>query len=233
MKTPITLFLLLSFGFLQAQHTAPLVVKHCEDFDITGKGVDKEWEKTKWVTMKQLDAGPKYATQFKILYSVSGIYVLFQGEDKKITSPYQNDFDPLFLGDVFEVFFHTAPGTPIYLEYEISPLNKELVLLVPNLKGKANGWVPYQYKDKRKTKKAVFTNGASENGDSLSSWSAEVFLPYILFNPLENVPPRRGTVWKANFYRLDYDSGKMIKWAWTPVNQSFHEFEKYQPIRFE
>jgi len=46
-------------------------------------------------------------------------------------------------------------------------------------------------------------------------------------------PPSSGTTWNANFYRLDYDSGKMIKYSWMPIDHSFHEFEKFKPIKFE
>ncbi|MGN6435590.1 MAG: carbohydrate-binding family 9-like protein [Agriterribacter sp.] len=218
---------------LIAQQTQPLLVKRCADFEVTGKGDNKAWEKTDWVQLRQLDEGPNYESKFKILYSATGIYVLLYGEDKKITSPYQKDFDALFKADVFEVFFHPQPATPLYIEYEVSPLDKELVLLIPNLKGKAGGWIPWHYEGNKKTRKAVFTQGSRQDGQPNSQWSAEIFFPYPLLHPLENVPPLSGTVWNANFYRLDYDSGKMIKWSWMPVKQSFHEFEKFGSIQFE
>jgi hypothetical protein len=54
-----------------------------------------------------------------------------------------------------------------------------------------------------------------------------------LFIPMSNIPPGPGTIWKANFFRLDYDTGKMIKWAWSPVERTFHEFAKFRPVQFE
>jgi hypothetical protein len=39
--------------------------------------------------------------------------------------------------------------------------------------------------------------------------------------------------WHANFYRLDYDSGSQVKWAWAPVESSFHEFQRFGSIVFE
>lgn len=232
-KQVILLCLLAATTFpLAAQSQHPLPVKRCSDFEPDGKGSNQEWNKTSWVSLQQLDEGKKYATAFKILYSGTGLYVLFQGEDEKITSPFQKDFENLFQADVFEVFFHPNPATPIYFEYEISPLNKELVLLIPNINGRANGWQPWHY-DNKKTKKAVFVDGVQEDGAAIRSWSAELYFPYALLSPLERVPPQAGTVWNANFYRLDYDSGKMIKWAWSPVKKSFHEFTRYKEIRFE
>ena len=51
---------------------------------------------------------------------------------------------------------------------------------------------------------------------------------------MQNIPPKSGTIWNANFYRLDYDSGNMIKWSWTPtIEKSFHELDKFRAVKFE
>jgi Carbohydrate-binding family 9 len=219
----------------EAQETTPLLVKKCPDFNLTGTGDNTPWTKTEWNYLTQLDSGGKnYTSKFKMLYSDKGIYVLFYGDDEKISTQFDKDFGDLFKGDVFEVFFHTDPGTPIYLEYEVNQLNKELVLLVPSINGRAYGWIPWNYDKKRRVKKMINVVGGKEivNG-AMISWTAEIFFPYSLFNPLSNVPPASGTLWNANFYRLDYDTGKMIKWAWGPVQHSFHELERFRVIKFE
>ena len=213
----------------------PLTVKKSPDFKLTGNGSSPEWNKSEWNPLIKLDAGgAEDKTRFKILYSTNGIYLLFEGDDQRITTKYDKDFDNLFNGDVFEVFFHPDPTFPLYLEYEVNQLDKELVLIIPNIKGRAQGWTPCHYENgNRVIKKVIINEGRQEPGSLIKSWSAELFFPFRLFSPLSNVPPVSGTVWNANFYRLDYDTGNMIKWAWTPINTSFHEFEKYKPIRFE
>lgn len=229
---------LCSFDFASAEippTTQPLPVKKCSDFSITGNGIDPEWNKATWNKLIKLDPeGEEYLGRFKILYSGKGIYLLFEGTDSKITTEFDEDFGNLFNGDVFEVFFHPDPKMPLYFEYEINQLNKELVLIIPNLNGKMHGWIPWHYENERRVVKKVHIEGGKmEAGGTIKSWSAELFFPYELFSPLSNVPPVSGTVWNANFYRLDFDSGKMVKWAWTPIAQSFHEFKKYKPIKFE
>ena len=92
--------------------------------------------------------------------------MLFSGDDEKITSPYKNDFDNLFNADVFEVFFHPNPGEPLYFEYEISPLNKELVLFIFNRHGKFGGWMPWHYEDKKVVKKVIITGGQMKSNAS-------------------------------------------------------------------
>ena len=83
-----------------------LIVEAVTDFTIDGKGSNPQWETTAWTSLNQIDSGVTgYDSRFKIMYSPKGIYVLFSGKDKKITSPYRNDFDDLYDADVFEVFF--------------------------------------------------------------------------------------------------------------------------------
>ncbi|MDP4130462.1 MAG: carbohydrate-binding family 9-like protein [Bacteroidota bacterium] len=215
--------------------TDPLKVSKCSDFTLSGDGSNPEWGKTVWHPLTRLDsAGLNYATRFKILYSAKGIYVLFDGEDNRITTSFDQDFQDLFKADVFEVFFHPDTAMPLYLEYEVNALNKELVLLVPNLNGRASGWLPWHYENGRQVKKMVhITGGKAGMNAPIKSWSVELFFPYGIFSPLQNVPPASGTVWRANFYRLDYDSGSMVKWSWAPIEHSFHEFRKFGSIVFE
>ncbi|HEY4155533.1 MAG TPA: carbohydrate-binding family 9-like protein [Puia sp.] len=235
----IVFLLLFSPGSLLAQkppgEAKTLHVSKCNDFTITGNGTDPEWKKTAWHALTRLDsAGENYATRFKILYSGKGIYVLFDGQDKRITTTYDQDFQDLYNADVFEVFFHPDTTMPLYLEYEINPLDKELVLLIPNLGRRVSGWLPFHYTNGRRVEKRVnIEGGKGEPGASIRSWSAELFFPYGIFDPLNNVPPASGTVWHANFYRLDYDSGSMVKWSWAPIEHTFHEFRKFGSIVFE
>lgn len=70
-------------------------------------------------------------------------------------------------------------------------------------------------------------------GASVDGWKAEVFVPYDLLSPMQNVPPKPGTWWRANFYRVDYDDNKSIGWDWARVGPSFHKFEKFGTLVFE
>jgi hypothetical protein len=212
----------------------PLLVRRCNDFDLSGSNSKTEWDKATWTPLNQIDQGEAGQTRFKIMYSDKGIYLMFHGEDKMITSNYQHDFENLFTADVFEVFFHPQPSEHQYFEYEVSPLDKELVLLILNRDGKFAGWSPWPYEGSRKViKKVTIIGGEMRPGASIKGWTAELFFPYQLLTPMMNVPPVSGMKWNANFCRLDYDSGNAIKWSWSPVKVSFHEYKKYFPILFE
>ena len=226
----LLLFLLFSMHSI-AQSDTLIVPKIQIDFRPDGKGSNEQWQKSKWISLPKVDTTyTAYTAQFKVLYSTKGFYVLFDGSDNKITSRYKKDFSDMYKADVFEVFLHPEPSMPLYFEYEINPYNKELVLLVPNLKRGATGWRPWHYEGAKKTIKKISIK--KEKG-KMVGWMAEVFIPFSLLAPLENNPPSKGTSWKGTFCRLDYDSGQMIKWSWAPIKVSFHEYKNYKTILFD
>jgi hypothetical protein len=212
-----------------------LRVRRTNDFEVSGDGKNEAWAKTEWESIAQRSKdGPTHESRIKMLYSPSGLYVLFDAADKKLTAKIEKDFENLWEEDVFEVFLWTDERQPVYFEYEISPLNFELPILVPNFDGKFLGWRPWHYEGGRKTRKATtVTGGPKKSGAAISGWTAEIFIPYELLSPLSNVPPKPGTRWRANFYRMDYDDGKTTRWTWTPVGCSFHEYQKFGTLVFE
>jgi len=219
-----------SFLYAQSKDSSILIVKKTSDFKITGDGAAVNWNNTQWITLSEKDSSPvTYKTQFKVLYSDSGIYCLYNCEDKKITSTLRGDFLDLWHEDVVEAFFWTSENLPIYFEYELSPLNYELPILIPNNKGDFMGWLPWHYTEERKTRHATHVK---KNGETVISWSAEVFIPFTLLKSLQNVPPQRGTRWRANFYRIDHDNGSSY-WYWQPTRTNFHDYERFGTLVFE
>jgi len=191
-----------------------LRIRRMEDFAVTGSGDAPAWEKTAWepLNLRETD-GHQYKTHVKMLYSGTGLYVLMEAEDATITATMKEDFLNLWQEDIFEVFLWTDERYPIYFEYEISPLGYELPIIIPNFDGEFLGWRPWHYDDKRKTQTATtVTGGLKQSGAKVTGWKAEVFIPYDLLRPLQNVPPQPGTRWRANFYRVDYDEGKKTSW---------------------
>lgn len=237
----------LSFSFLSAQtngksevsfsQNEPLLIRKCDDFEINGSGEDRAWSQTKWVYMTKLDQGGReYESKFKMLFSPKGLYVLFEGRDETITTKDYKDFDNIFDGDVFEVFFHPDPSRNVYFEYEVNQMERELVLMISNINGHGyTPWIPRNYgKGTGVIKHVVVAGGDKKVGGPIESWRAEIFFSYGILGLLPDVAPKSGSVWHANFCRLDYDSGKMIKWSWTPsIKNSFHELEAFRSIKFE
>ncbi|MFO0808192.1 MAG: carbohydrate-binding family 9-like protein [Gemmataceae bacterium] len=218
-----------------APNKRELNVRATDDFQVTGDGSNEAWAKAEWQPLtKRNDVGKPHETKIKVLYSKTGLYILMNAVDEKITATMTEDFQNLWTEDVFEAFLWPDERDPIYFEYEISPLGTELPIVVPNLDGKILGWRPWHYDGARKTRKATSAvGGPLKSGATVTGWKAEVFIPYALLTPLRNVPPKPGTRWRANFYRMDYDSGKAASWDWVRVGPSFHEFQKFGTLVFE
>ncbi len=226
-----------------------LIIKHTNDFTIAGDGSASEWNNTGWNVISQRNSetlqkegwhmktgnnnvkDPSYETLFKILYSDKGIYCLYKCEDSTITATLKEDYANLFDEDVVEAFFRPDTTLPAYFEYELSPLNYELPILILNNNGNAMGWKPWKYEGARKTVHAVKINKKNTSNKRFT-WTAEFFIPYALLTPMGNVPPSKGTRWRANFYRIDYDQHPVFS-SWQLTRESFHDFKRFGTIEFE
>jgi len=213
-----------------------LRVAKTDDFQVTGRGDSRAWEKARWepLHLRSAEGRDEQPTRVKVLYSSTGLYVLMDAVDTTVTATMNADFLDLWNEDVFEFFLWPDERQPVYFEYEISPLGFELPILIPNFDGKFLGWRPWHYDGPRTTRKATSTTGGpKQSGAKITGWKAEVFMPFDLLTPLQNVPPKPGTRWRANFYRVDYDGGRSTSWDWARVGPSFHEFRKFGTLIFE
>jgi len=212
-----------------------LHIPQTEDFIINGRGNASAWKKAAWEPLHlRVTDGHQYDTRIKMLYSRTGLYVLMEAEDRTLTATMKEDFLDLWKEDVFEFFLWPDERYPVYFEYEISPLGFELPILIPNFGGEFLGWRPWHYEGNRKTQKATtVVGGRKRSGARVTGWKAEVYVPYDLLKPLQNVPPQPGTRWRADFYRVDYDDGRSTSWDWARVGTGFHEFEKFGTLVFE
>ncbi|MCA6074640.1 carbohydrate-binding family 9-like protein [Fulvivirga sedimenti] len=234
MKILCTLTLIL-FSIVATSQENPMTIHRTSDFEITGHGSAGEWGKADWFEIPQRTGnGEKMRTQAKVLYSDQGMYFLVECEDRKLTSSLTEDNTDLYNEDVVEVFLWTDEEHPLYFEYEISPLNYELVLIIPNFDGDFLGWIPWHYEGGRRIKHQTSVKGGEKKSmASVESWTAEFFIPYELLKPLRNVPPSSGMEWRMNIYRMDYDSGMRDRWEWKPIVKNFHEYKLFGRVRFE
>ncbi len=233
----LTAFLLVAASALMAQPSGSsnpadqvMPVIKCPDFVLTGDGSDPAWNSARWTILNPQQPDSRYTTKFRIMYSNSGIYCLYQCNDSAIISTLKGDFLDLWKEDVVEAFFWTDERIPVYFEYELSPQNYELPIMVPNNDGNFYGWRPWHYEGNRLTRHAVsIYNNANGRG---KSWTAEFFIPYTLLKPIIDSTPVKGTRWRANFYRIDYDHGQR-EWSWQPVPDTFHAYRLFGSLEFK
>jgi len=242
-RVPVHLFI---FFFLWSQNgpgaiaqtatkdPGSLLIIKCQDFRITGTGSSETWSRAEWVDL--IPRNPEdidYHTKVKVIYSETGIYFLFDCKDKILTSTFRADNLDLWKEDVVEVFLWTDEAFPVYFEYELSPMNYELPIMVPNFNGNFLGWLPWKYEGERRTRhETSVSGGKKESGSTITGWIAEFYIPFKLLAPLNNVPPVSGTKWRANMYRLDHDSGTKA-FYWQKTARNFHEYTSFGTFIFE
>lgn len=214
----------------QSMSEESLGVTSSEDFIIDGKGTASQWGVTDWFYLDPLNADKAYTTRLKMLYSETGMYFLFMCEDLKIISTFKEDFSNLWKEDVVEVFLWTDENYPMYFEYELSPNNYELPIFIPKVGENFTPWRPWHYEGDRRTRH--MTDIQMKDGKTVG-WTAEFFIPYQLLSPLNKVPPKPGTKWRANMYRIDYDKEKSVWWSWKPIVKNFHDHELFGTIEFQ
>jgi hypothetical protein len=211
-----------------------VIIKKCQDFEITGYGTSDQWKNTEWINLPQ-EAGniSPHKTMTKVLYSQKGIYFLYNCEDSKLTSSMKADNLNLWEGDVVEAFLWPDESFPVYFEYELSPFNFELPIIVPNKNGNFLGWLPWHYDGSRKTRHAVSVSRVqTQIENQITAWTAEFFIPFDLLTPLIAGPPVSGDRWRANLYRIDYDNG-IVPYSWQKTEKTFHEYKKFGIFKFE
>lgn len=140
----------------------------------------------------------------------------------------------LWWEDVIEVFLWPDEKEATYFEYQLSPLDYELIIRISRDERSRSSWQPFSYGGDRRTRHGTSVEGGEkESGVTIAQWTAEIFMPYQLLHPANNIPPESGTTWRANLYRNDYDTGDRTRWEWQPVDGSNHALELYGTFVFE
>jgi hypothetical protein len=212
-----------------------LVLPLIDNFTPTGDGSNDAWKTADWHSLKTVGDGlANYATRAKAVYSSTGIYFVVECDDTRLTCSYTEPMSDLFLEDVVEIFLWPDEEQVVYFEYEISPLNVELALLVANTGSEFYGWLPWHFSNERQTHKAVTVRGGSQTSDAeVEGWTAEFYIPFALLTGLRNVPPQPGSRWRGNIYRIDYDVQPMSQWAFSPeTGGNFHDYQHFATLIF-
>ncbi len=211
----------------------PIQIAAADDFALSGRGDHPAWSTAVPYTLPLVQGVSAYATEVRALYSPTGLYVLFDCEDSILTADLTEPFSDLYTQDVVEVFLKPEEGLPVYFEYELSPLDVELALMMVAHENGRHGWLPFHYDGARRTRHATAIRGRQASGAACTGWSAEMFIPYALLLGLPGLPPKSGHVWRVNFCRLDYDGATDARWALAhSPEEGFHATRAYDTLQF-
>lgn len=188
-----------------------------------------------WLALTEVGARiSNYRTRAQLAYCEHSLYIVVDCEDVFLSGTALPDFADLFTEDVVEVFLWTDERAPLYFEYEVSPFNAELPLLVPNQQGDFMGWLPWHYTDERRVSRKIQVRGGEQlPGAKVAGWTVALSIPFVLLKGLGNVPPYPGMIWRGNIARLDYDDLPRAKWSLSPgTSGEFHSYTEFAVLRF-
>jgi hypothetical protein len=149
-------------------------------------------------------------------------HIAFQCDDAKPWATITERDGPLWTEEVVEVFFDPVGDLQAYFEIEVNPRNTVCDLL---LRRSRSGWrKEFGWHCEGLRTSVQFTPGG---------WSAELHIP---FAAVTNDLVGPGTLWRANFFRIDRAGGPGSApelSAWSPtLGPTFHRPELFGTIAF-
>ena len=167
-------------------------------------------------------AEPGLATTVRLGWNDEAWHLLFECEDPNPWATMTERDGPLWNEEVVEVFFDPVGDLQSYFEIEVNPVNTVCDLVLrrsPSGWRKEFGW----HGEGLETAVTRTPNG----------WNAALRIP---FAAVASQPVRTGTIWRANFFRIDRPGGAggtADLSAWSPtLAPTFHRAERFGFVEF-
>jgi len=206
--------------------------------------IDGNWDKPQWRSVKPIELtysmGPiplfRPTAHTKMMYDEHNIYVIFQVNDRYVRNIIENYNGPVSSDACVEFFF--SPDTSVPLGYF-------------NLETNAGGTPLMSYhifQQKEYKKFSVEDLQKIEIAHSLPkkidpeitepvTWTLEYRVPIYLLKKFANIAdPKRGVIWKANFYKTASKTSNPHYLTWSFVDNKtpqFHLPQFFGTLRFK
>jgi hypothetical protein len=194
--------------------------------------IDGNWEKSQWKKIKPLVIdkfmgkvpGFKPVTEAKVMYDDEFVYVIFRVKDRYVSSLVQ-EFNGIVSGDACVEFFF-APDASLpdrYFNLEVNAGGTPLFYYV------TKPWVGFNALSNDEIKQVKIAHSLPEKIDpeitEPVTWTIEYSIPIALLKKFSNVTqPKKGTVWRANFYKTASRSSNPHWITWSFVDKPKPDF---------
>jgi hypothetical protein len=171
--------------------------------------------------MENITAGrPAQATRVIVSRTAGHLNVLFQCEDSRPWATITERNGPLYQEETVEIFLDPFGDLACYFEIEVNPLNTVLDLMLRRI---GRGWrKDFEWQcEGLETSVSIIPGG----------WTATMSIPFAALSPQ---PPHPGSIWRANFLRIDRpESAPRELSAWSPtLRNTFHEPRRFGYLEF-
>jgi len=206
---------------------------------IDGKLDDPAWKNAQVIedfTTGWLPEGqrkPPTATKARLLWDREYLYFSAEMEDWDVFANVTEQDGPIWLCDVFELFFKPAKDKTGYYEFEVNAANAKLDMFMPS-RG-AGGYPRFAKERDFHIESAVEVRGTLNNwSDKDKGWTVEGRIPWRDFISTGG-RPAPGEVWQHALCRYDYSAGleRPALSSNAPLTKpDFHNYEDYVPLKF-
>jgi carbonic anhydrase/acetyltransferase-like protein (isoleucine patch superfamily)/bifunctional DNA-binding transcriptional regulator/antitoxin component of YhaV-PrlF toxin-antitoxin module len=167
-------------------------------------------------------SAPAQETEVRLCWDDECLYAAFACKDTDIWADFENRDDPLYDEEVVEVFLCPTGDLRHYFEFEVNPLNTLFDAKVFNPEGDRKSMLVDREWNAARIRTSVRVSGVVNDRTSPDiGWITELAIPFAdLGLP---GPPAPGTVWRANFYRIE--RGAVTEFtAWSPTYREPADF---------
>ncbi|HEY64813.1 MAG TPA: hypothetical protein G4O02_09605 [Caldilineae bacterium] len=204
----------------------PIVIDGCLE--------ESAWAKADVASLvRNHDGGPaSFRTEAWLLWDDDYLYVAFACEDPDVWGTMLERDSHLWEEEVVEVFLDANRNGRLYFEFEVSPRNVQLDLMVVKRPGEppqtffewdCQGW-----------RTAVRVEGTLDNRtDEDRGWTVEMAIPLVEIYTAPRLP-KPGDVWRLGLYRIErpQDAAPHF-YAWAPTRaETYHVPERFGYLVF-
>lgn len=195
---------------------------------LDGTLTDPEWDRAEPIKLVRVESGltPRYATTARLLWDDDHLYIAFVCEDPDIWGTIHERDGNLYKEEVVEVFIDTDSNGTDYYEFEVSPHNVLLDLLIEWRDGKMRGDRTWDCEGWRT---AVRVEGTlDDRTDTDTRWTVEMAIPWKSLAKLPHTPPQPGDRLRINLYRIDRAADGDEYSAWSPTGAiNYHRPQRF------
>jgi hypothetical protein len=214
-----------------------LVARHVKAgaIKLDGKLTEKEWAEAEssGPFVRTMDgAAAEQKTTAKVLWDDKFVYVAFENEDKDIWTTLEKHDDKLWTQEADEMFIDADGDGKTYVELQVNPKGVTFDSYLPAYRQNQNDW-------DGGLKTAVNVEGTvNKRDDEDKRWTVEMQIPIEAAKgklaEMKNVPPKVGTEWRINFFRMDQANGRpQSGTGWSPpLVGDFHALDKFGILVF-
>lgn len=205
--------------------------------------IDGNWEKPEWKKVKSIEIKnfirlePKFRplVQAKMMYDSENVYVIFRVQDQNVRSITTEINGPVWKDSAVEFFFSPNTEFPLnFFNLEVNCGGTPLLEYNPNPR---IGPKPVP----KDIKKIEIGHSLPKIVDPEISgpltWTVEYRIPLDMLENYSKISrPKKGVIWKANFYKIAEITSNPHYATWSPINHpkpQFHLPQYFGTLKFQ